>query len=29
VTDVNDLYLVVRKVGVGATVAKELDPRRR
>ena len=29
VIDVNERYLVVRKVGVGAAVAKKLDPRRR
>ena len=29
VTETNDRYLVVRKVGVGAAVAKKLDPRKR
>ena len=29
VTETNDRYFVVRKVGVGATVAKKLDPRKR
>ena len=28
-TETNDRFFVVRKVGVGATVAKKLDPRKR